>query len=222
MTWLQNIAVLPDGSCWIFTLIWSYCSNKWWHVGDRGIIMEGYRHWIETVSGCDLRGEKRNLRLLSIVAVPSIICLWCVDSCPVLHVILHAACLFVPSLLPQRTSAASLAPQSTMLCVALGGSWVAASHTQQWCPSTLSSAVCRFVWKLNLTVDSSSNLWLPGTNKRVGQKITWVMVLKLNRLSVTGWANKSSTAVCSLKVCSLSMQGFNLSTTDTAEKWRQV
>lgn len=54
-----------------------------------------------------------------------------------------------PSLLPQRMPAASLAPQSTMPCVALGVSWAAASHTRQWCPSTLSSVACRFVRKLH-------------------------------------------------------------------------
>lgn len=81
----------------------------------------------------------------------SLSCVACDPAC--------ACC--VPSLLPQRMSAASLAPQSTMLCVALGVSWAAASHTQQWCPSTLSSAVCRFVWKLKLTVMSSQHLLHP-------------------------------------------------------------
>lgn len=76
-----------------------------------------------------------------------------------------------------------------MLCAALGASWAAASHTQQWCPSTLSSAVCRFVWKLNLTVMSSQQLlhplnhpvydWLYGSVGRflrhfnILQLITW-------------------------------------------------
>lgn len=39
------------------------------------------------------------------------------DCCPVLHVTLHVACVFL--LLPQRMSAASLAPQSTTPCAAL-------------------------------------------------------------------------------------------------------
>lgn len=131
-------------------------------------IMEESWHWIQTVHIWDMgKLSSRNVLEFSLCSDnSSIMWFWFgVDFCPVLHVTLHVACMLcVPSLLPQRKSAASLAPQSTMPCVVLGVSWAAASHTQQWCPSTLSSAACRFVWKLNPTVatsSSSSNLSAP-------------------------------------------------------------
>ena len=144
--------------------------NKWWHVSGRATCNGRV---LTLTSDCPQMGHGKTVlnkglvlffpqcRLFHYMAQVLIFVLCCMWPC-MLHVC-------VPSLLPQRMSAASLAPQSTMPCVALVVSWAAASHTQQWCPSTLSSAVCRFVWKLYATASSSS--YLPAPQHHVGSSV---------------------------------------------------
>lgn len=120
--------------------------NKWWHVSVRVTYSGRVQELNQTVHRCDIERELFHYMALVWYWFFVLCCMW---PC-----MLHVCC--VPSLLLQTISAVSLAPQSTMPCVALGVSWAAASHTQQWYPSTLSSAVCRFVWKLNLMAATNS------------------------------------------------------------------
>lgn len=113
----------------------------WW----QSHILE-FSNWIKVSTLVTQTGICLPLCDSGLVLICVLCCMW---PC-----MLHACC--VPSLLPQMKSAVILAHQSTMPCVVLGVSWVAASHTQQWYPSTLSSAVCRFVWKLKVMVATNS------------------------------------------------------------------
>lgn len=142
-------------------------------------IREGSRRWADTYPP-----QRRQLHYAAPVW-------WWFCFCPVLHVTLHVACrVSPPSPLPQ-TPAASLAPLSTMPCVGLGVSWAAASHTQQWCPSTLSSAACRFVWKLNLIAASGSS------SPSVAQGCSWTPAYTaLDRIKLTFQSEQSAFSDC--------------------------
>lgn len=117
------------------------CPDDWWHVSD-----EDHRGRVLMTEGTVPLGLNHQQWHLFHDGAPGgrcwflpVVCMW-----PPLHV---SVCMLCPILIPQRTSAVSLAPQSITPCAVLVASWAAASHTRPWCPSTWSSAACRLVWE---------------------------------------------------------------------------
>lgn len=80
--------MVPDRSYWICTVIWSYCPNDWWHVGDRGF--HNGRVLALNWNSCDL---EQNTLIWCFSGDSFHYLALCLLIFVLLHVTLHAACL---------------------------------------------------------------------------------------------------------------------------------